>query len=102
MWNSGRTQSERSLPSSSAAVSVRVIVSIYCAQAAVRLAWVSIAPFGRTGRAAGILDDRQRLGRVAERMGLEAPVVVEKIAERHAAFVIGDLGQHARRPSFAL
>ena len=47
MWKSGSTQSVRSPPSVIAGGSVRVAVSMYCAQAAARLAWVSIAPFGR-------------------------------------------------------
>jgi hypothetical protein len=36
-------------------------VSQYCAHAADRLPWVSIAPFGSAGRAAGVLQHRDRL-----------------------------------------
>ena len=55
----------------------------------------------RAGRAAGVLDHRERVLGVAERMGLEAPVVVEEIAERDAALVVLDLGQHSGRRSYA-
>ena len=45
MWNGGSTASMRSSPSRNA-FAPAVIVSRYCALAAVRLACVSIAPFG--------------------------------------------------------
>ena len=54
-------------------------------------------PFRRAGRAAGILDDRERVGRIGDRVGLIAPVVVDEIAEGDVPVVGRDLRQHALR-----
>ena len=46
------------------------------------------------GGAAGVLDHRQCVRQVAERMGLKVAVVVDEIAEREQAFVVLRLAQH--------
>ncbi len=77
--------------------SVRVAVSAYCAQAAVRLAWVSIAPLGKP-----VVPPVYWMTASASRGspsvdGGIAPVVVEKVAERDDALVGPDLRQHVLR-----
>ena len=52
---------------------------------------------GQAGRAAGVLDDRERLLRIADVMRGKAPVVVEEVAERDDALVAPDLRQHVLR-----
>ena len=52
---------------------------------------------GQAGRAAGVLDDRERLPRIADVLRLVAPVVVEEVAERDDALVAFDLRQHVLR-----
>ena len=51
---------------------------------------------GRTGRAAGVLNDGQFVGERAERMSLIAAVVVGELTERDMAIVALDLGEHSR------
>ena len=53
--------------------------------------------FGWAGGAAGVLDDRQRLRRIARSVSGIAPVIVEKISERDTALVEPDHRQHALR-----
>ena len=53
--------------------------------------------FGQASRAAGVLDDRERLARIADGMRPVAPVIVEEVAERGDALVAPDLRQHLLR-----
>ena len=50
------------------------------------------------GRAAGVLDHRQCVRQVAERMGLESAVVVNEFPEGEQAFAVLRLAQHAASP----
>ncbi len=50
------------------------------------------------GRAAGVLDHRQCVHQVAERIGLEGAVVVNEIPEREQAFAVLRLAQHSASP----
>ena len=54
------------------------------------------------GRAAGVLDHRQCARQVAERVGLEAAVVVDEFAEREQAFAVLRLAQHSAGPHVRL
>ena len=97
MWNSGKMQRKRSSPSLQRAFLAPEehlpVERAGCRQVRVG----QHRAFGRACRAPGIGEHGHRIRRIADRMGFEAPVVVEEVVEGDAARIGLHLRQHARR-----